>query len=152
MLNRIFPEKFDNAYRGHWLGLWLFVAIVAVRLAIGVNSILNTRLVATGPDAIPLASYDAGAQQAVLSLFALLGLSLVLFGLPGAVALIRYRTMIPFLYLLLLIQQLGGRVLSLMHPIATSGASGAGSAIMLVLLAATVFGFFLSLRNSPASP
>lgn len=147
MLNRIFPRQFDNHYRGHWLAIWLLAPIVALRLVIGTNSILNTRFVATSADGIPLSSFDAAGAQAVISLFALLGLFQLLLALQGVVVLIRYRAMIPLFYLLLLIHQLGGRALALAHPIAQSGASSAqiGSAIVLALLAITLAGFVLSL-------
>ena len=50
MLGRLFPKQMDNTYRGHWLGMWLFVPIVLLELVIGTNSIINTRSVATGAD------------------------------------------------------------------------------------------------------
>jgi hypothetical protein len=153
MLSRIFPRQFDNVFRGHWLGLWLFVPIVLLKMVIGVNSIISTRTVASTADGIPLDSYSAGAADAVVALFALLGLFQLLIALLGVVALIRYRAMIPFLYLVLLIQMLGNRALSLLHPIAQSGVSGAhaGSVLSLGLLAATVIGFVLSLLNTARS-
>lgn len=154
MLGRIFPKQFDNFYRGHWLAIWLLVPIVLLRLVIGANSILNTRLVATTADGIPLDSFGAAGAEAVIALFALLGLYFVLLALLGILVLIRYRAMIPLMYLLLLAQQLGGRVLGLLHPIARSGASSAqlGSALILGILAATVLGFVLSLLGNSRSP
>ena len=32
MLNRVFPQRFDNNYRGHKLALWLFIPIVLMNL------------------------------------------------------------------------------------------------------------------------
>jgi len=154
MLSRIFPKQIDNAYRGHWLAIWLLVPVVLLRLVIGFNSMAFTRMVATTADGIPLDSFGAAGAEAAVSLFALLGLYLLLFALLGAVVLIRYRAMIPFMYLLMLIQQLGSRVLGLLHPIARSGVSSAqtGSALVLAILAATVVGFVLSLLNSSELP
>ncbi|HEY5008676.1 MAG TPA: hypothetical protein VII42_11770, partial [Caulobacteraceae bacterium] len=86
-------------------------------------------------------------RASVVSLFALLGLFQLLLGLQGAVVLVRYRAMIPLMYLLLLAQQLGSRAVALARPMAESGASGAhlGSAIVLAVLAMTVVGLVLSL-------
>jgi len=147
MLNRIFPERLDNHYRGHRLAIWLLIPIVLVKLMIGANSILNTRLVATSADGIPLGSFDAAGAEAVVSLFALLGLFHLLLGLQGALVLIRYRAAIPLFFLLMLAQQVASRALALAHPIASSGASSAGfgSAIVLTLLAMTLVGLVLSL-------
>lgn len=159
MLSRIFPKQFDNAYRGHWLALWLFVPVMLVRAIEGVNSIVITRQVATGADAIPLASYDPPAAAAVIALFALLGLYGLLLPLLGVVALIRYRTMIPLLYLLLLLLYAGSRVILTLDPIARAGSavvSGipVGALFNYGLLAFTVAGFVLSLvvRNTEGKP
>src|SRR5438105_15455690 len=47
MLDRLFPKTFDNTYRGHWLGIWIFTAVALVKAVQGVNSIIITRMVAT---------------------------------------------------------------------------------------------------------
>jgi hypothetical protein len=68
MINRIFPKQFDSRYRGNRVTIWLFAPVVLIELLIGGNSVINTRAVATGPDAIPLDSFGAGGAQAVLAL------------------------------------------------------------------------------------
>lgn len=149
MLTRIFPQRFDNLFRGHRVAIWLLVPVVLLKLVIGANSMINTRDVATTADAIPLASYGVDGAQAVVSLFALLGLFQFLLGAQGAFVLVRYRAMIPLMYLLLLIQQLGSRALNLARPIAPSGAPGAhfGSTLTLAMLAVTLVGFVLSVTG-----
>lgn len=154
MLNRIFPRQIDNQFRGRRLAIWLLIPVVVLKLIIGANSMLDTRQVATSADGIPLASFDAAGAQAVVALFALLGLFQLLLGLLGALMLIRYRAAIPLIYLLLLVQQLGFRALDLAHPIVGSGAAsaGIGSALVSAILAMTVIGFVVSLlsRAAPA--
>jgi hypothetical protein len=154
MLNRIFPKQFDNTFRGHRLGIWLFVPVVLMELSMGANSIINTRTVAMLADGIPFDRYSAGGADAVIALFAIAGLFRVLFALQGVVVLIRYRAMIPFMYLLLLILHLGSKALLLVNPIVKSGVSSAqlGSAFVLALLAMLLIGFVLSLQNKPVSP
>jgi hypothetical protein len=152
MLSRIFPKQIDNIFRGHRLAIWLFLPIVLVELVIGANSMVNTRSVATSADGIPLDAFTSGGAAAVVSLFALLGLCRLLFALQGVLVLIRYRALIPFMYLLLLILQLGSRALLLVNPIARSDASSAqiGSGVILALLAMLVVGFVLSLLKTGA--
>jgi len=152
MLSRIFPKQFDNAYRGHRFGLWLFVLVVLMELSMGANSLFNTRTVVMLADGIPLDHYDAGGADAVIALFAIAGLFRVLLALQGVVVLIRYRAMIPFMYLLLLILHLGSKALLLAHPVARSGVSSAhlGSAFILALLAMLLIGLVLSLLNKPS--
>ena len=147
MLHRIFPRQFDNIYRGHWLAIWILVPVVLLELVIGANSIINTRSVAMGADGIPLDRFGAEAATTVISLFALLGLSRLLFGLLGVMALIRYRAMIPFIYLLLLVLQLGSKALLLFHPAIRSLGhnTASGSTVILALIAMLLTGFVLSL-------
>jgi len=151
MLNSIFPKQFDNAYRGHRLAIWLFIPVVLMELGVGANSIINTRTVAMSADGIPLDRYGAGGAEAVIALFAIAGLFRVVVALQGVVVLVRYRTMIPLMYLELLILQLGSKALLLVNPIAKSGVSTAqlGSAFILALLAMLLIGFFLSLLTKP---
>jgi hypothetical protein len=150
MFSRIFPTRFDNAsYRGYRLAIWLFIPITLLRMMMGVNGIFFTRLVATG-DGIPLATYSADSAETVVAFFALLGLSNLLLALQGVVALIRYRTMIPFMYLVLLIDHFGSEAILRVTPIARSGAATVGAlsiptAINIAILSMTFIGFVLSM-------
>jgi hypothetical protein len=157
LLKTIFPATIDNRFAGHWLALWLFVPLVLLRLVIGTNSMVMTASVAMGADGIPLNTFSPPAAAVTLALFSLLGLSDLILALLCALALFRYRAMIPLLYLLLVVQLIGGRVLSVVYPIAHAGATTVGSsgisAGMIVsysLMALTVLGFILSLAGKRA--
>lgn len=147
MLNRIFPRHFDNTYRGHWLGLWLFIPVMLVKGIQSVDTILLTRLVAVGPDAIPVDSFGAACAETVLSLFALMGMCLLILPLQSIVVLIRYRSMIPFMYLSLLVVLVGSRAIQFVHPLARSSTLPYGVIMNLVILAVALLGFVLSLHN-----
>jgi hypothetical protein len=155
MLDRIFPRQFDNLYRGHWLAIWLFVPVVLVKAAQGVNSIINPYLVMTTADGIPVDSFNAAGAEAAVALFALLGLYALILPMVSAVVLIRYRTMIPFMYLMLLIVQVGSFALRFVHPLARSSAYHAvpiGLYINLGFLAVMLAGLVLSLlRATPTT-
>ena len=152
MFHRLFPKRIDNGFGGHWLAIWLLAPILLVRGMIGFNSMVFSRSIATSADAIPLEKFGSDGAEAVISLFALLGLSTLLFSLLGVVVLTRYRAMIPLMYLVLLAQQLGSKALLFLHPIARSGSASAGSAVVLAILAMTVLGFVLSLAGKAQSP
>lgn len=159
MLNRIFPRQFDNAYRGHWLGLWLFVPVVLLKATQGAAVVFDTRNSLISADGIPLESYGAAAGETVVALSALVGFFLLSIAVLGAVALIRYRAMIPFMFLVQLIVQLGGWVLREVNPIARAAETSLGFAghpvgfwVNIGILAATAIGFALSLRNRTDSP
>lgn len=147
MLSRIFPRQIDNSYRGHRLAIWILGLVLAGRLAVGINGTFNTRFVAMSADGIPLDSYGAAAADTVAALFALVAFLNLPLGLQGIAVLIRWRAMIPFMYLLLLFQSIASKIILYAHPLARSGVSTAqiGSAFLYGLLALTVIGFVLSL-------
>jgi len=63
MLNPIFPKQFDNTYRGHWLGLALFVLIIALKALQGFESIASTHDIMVGADGIPVDSFSPAAAS-----------------------------------------------------------------------------------------
>src|SRR4051795_7623831 len=111
MLALLFPKEFDNTYRGHPLGRWLFLFVVLARLAIGINSTINTRFVAMSADGIPLDRYGAAAADTVTALFGISGFFLLLLSLVGLFVFFRYRAMIPFMFLILLVDQVARRLI-----------------------------------------
>lgn len=154
ILSRIFPRQIDNAYRGHWLGLVLFVLVIVLRTTQGINSMVITRSVITGADAIPLDTFSQPAANTLISIFALLGVSSLIVSLIGLIALVRYRAMIPLLFLVIFVSQIGARLIMLIYPIARSAdlsMNYAGQPIgfwfNLGVMAMTLIGFILSLQN-----
>lgn len=154
MLERIFPRVADNHYSGHWLGIVLFVLVAAVKATQGLNSIIMTHDVMTMADGIPVDTYGSAAAAAAMSMVALLGMYGLVIPLIGIVVLIRYRALVPFLLVMLLLVQLGSRLLQTLNPIeriADPAMGFAGHAIgfwmNLGLLALTAVGLVLSLMQ-----
>ena len=144
MLNKLLPRSFDNTYSGHKLALWLLAIVVLVKGAMALNSIFNGYFVATSADGIPLDAYTTAGAKAVVSFLALWGLSQLIFSLLGVLALVRYRAMVPFVFLLLLLEHLSRKLILLVMPIAKVG-SPPGFAINLALIGAMIVGLVLSL-------
>ena len=144
MINLIFPGRADNNYGGHKLALWLFALLLLMKGGIGVNSMLNGNLVATTADGIPVDTYSPAGAQAFVSLFALWGLSHFMICLIGVIVLVRYRSLVPLMYAVLLVEHLGRKLLLYFHPIARTGMSH-GIAINIVLVALMIIGLALSL-------
>lgn len=148
MLERIFPNAFDNRYPGHWLGVALFVLVLVVKALQGVNSIVWTRHIMMTADGIPLDTFSPVAAQEAILMFALLGMYLLVIPVQSVVVLIRYRSMIPLMLLMLIAIQLGARLIHLLHP--DSAANSAGGApigfyVNLGILGFTIIAFLLSI-------
>ena len=149
MLDRILPKQFDNVFRGHFLAVWLFGATALMELAMGTNALVNTRTIASSADAIPIERYVNGGAEAVVALFALAGLFRFLLALQSLLVLIRYRAMIPLMFLMWLVLHLGSKALTALHPVARSGVSSAqlGSAFVYAIIAMLALGLVLSFVN-----
>ncbi len=150
MLRRLFPVRLDNAgYRGRVAALWLFALFLLLRAIMGVNGALNTRAVATGADGIRLDGLGEGGAETVLLLFRSLSLAQLPLVAIGAAAVWRWRAMVPFLYLVLLAEQIVRRLAALASAVARTEAAAAGMWINLALLALLCAGLALSLWTAP---
>ncbi len=152
MLDRLLPRRLDNAYRGQHLALWLFGLVLAVKTGIALGTIFNGRSAAQSADGIPLAGFGPAGAEAVLTIFALWGLAQLVFSVFGVLALVRYRAMIPLMYVLLLLEHLARRWILLAKPLAREG-TPPGLYINLALLGVMVAGLVLSLwRRGESAP
>jgi hypothetical protein len=144
MFNQLLPRTIDNTYRGHKLALWLFGLLVFMKVAMSLSSMFNGYSVLTSADGIPLDTYPSAAARTIVSLFALYGLSNLVLCVLCILVLVRYRSMIPFMFALLLLEHLSRKLILQLMPIVRTG-TPPGSAINLALLALMSVGLALSL-------
>jgi hypothetical protein len=149
VLDWLLPPRIANDYRGHKVALWLFGAVILLKLAISVGSMFNGYQAASSADGIPLETYPRAAVQTVVSLFALLGLLHLVICLVCVVVLIRYRALVPFMFALLIFEYVARRLILLLMPIDGTNAAP-GLAINLAILGVMVVGLVLSLRARSA--
>lgn len=145
LLDRILPRQVDNRFEGHRSALWLMGLLIALKLVVGVNSILNTASVARGADGIPLDRYGPAAAGEVVTLFALTALGQLMLALVALVALIRWRALVPFLYLVSLVEMLARRAIVATHEVAREAASPVAWYVTWGVLALLALGLALSL-------
>lgn len=145
MLSRLFPRQVDNRFGGHRAALWLLGLYIVLKLAMSLNSILNTADVASGADGIPLDSFPPAATREVLTLFALTGLGQLGLALIALAALIRYRGLVPFIYLVLLGEAVARRVIVQSYALVRTDSASVAFAINIALLGLLAVGLLLSL-------
>jgi hypothetical protein len=144
MLEQILPRRIDNTYRGHPLAFWLLIPVLVVKTGIALGTIFNGHTAAQSADGIPLDSFGPSGAEAVLALFAMWGLSQLVFTVLGVLTLTRYRAMVPFMFVLLLLEELARKWILFVKPIATTG-THPGSFINLALIVLMIGGLVLSL-------
>jgi hypothetical protein len=145
-MNSLLPRHVDNIYRGHRLALWLFGLAVFVKTSIGLGTIFNGRHAAVSADGIALDSFSPDGAQAFVALFAAWGLAQATIGAISILVLVRYRALVPFMFLVLLLEHLCRKLIFFVMPISRTG-EAPGLLINLVLVAVMVVGLILSLRK-----
>ncbi len=152
MLTPLLPRQIDNDFRGHVVAIWLLVPVVLAKFLQGANvaGLLGTeksRQVLEGVDKVPVSTFPAEAASQLVFSFSVWGLGIFVLGLLGVIVLLRYRAMIPLMYVLLLIEQLGRKALSTVHlgrPFLSLDPSPA-NIINWIFLSLIVVGLLLSL-------
>ena len=153
MLSRLLPKQIDNNYQGLRVAIWLLAPLVLMKLLMGfnvagLNPLIDNREILQSADGIPLDTFSAQAAAVAVFLFSAWGLALFVLSLLGVLVLLRYRAMIPLMYLLLAIEQIGRKGLSMVMPLERVGdAAGTSPSVWLnwALSAALVIGLVLSL-------
>ena len=136
ILERLFPAQFDNVYRGNRIALWLFYPLTAMTLWRSQHHITASDGGAQSIATIPLDTYTQGGAQGIITIFALWGLAQLAMGLVMLLASIRYKSMIPLLWLFILLEYGGRRLIGIYKPLETvETAPGQNAAYILPIVA-----------------
>ena len=118
-----------------------------MKLGMSLSAIFDGYNMARSADGIPIDTFTSGGAEAVVSITALLGLSHFLLASLGVLASIRYRSMIPLMYVLLLVEFFAKKWILVVHPIVRTGTSPS-TYVNLVLMTLLIVGLALSLQSA----
>lgn len=140
ILNVIFPKTIDNEFRGYKIALYLFYVLTAVTLWRSQHHLFAADGGAQSIATIPLDTFSISGSQAVIGAFSLWGLAQLIIGFIYLIASLRYRAIIPFLYLLTTFEYLiRATYIPLFKPVPTAGtAPGAVINIPFVIFSITM--------------
>lgn len=128
MINKILPNIVDNNYRGNKIALWFFYLITVVTFVRSCIHIFKYDGGAQSIATIPLDTYtDAGAATVVL-IFSYWGLSQLMFGIIQVIIALKYKSLIPLMYLFMFFEYVGRFGISHFKPIETTGQAPGGIA------------------------
>jgi hypothetical protein len=145
-VEKLLPQPITNHYRGAPVAKWVFALLTVITIARSLAHILLPDGGAGSIATIPLDSFTTNGAATVVHIFALWGLSQLLFGLLYIVVLWRYQGLIPLMYLFILVEYVGRLLLAWAKPIVTDGtAPGAIGNFVLIPLALLMLA--LSLRE-----
>ena len=145
-VDALFPPTAGNAYRGSRIALAAFAVLTLVTLIRSAIHLFAPDGGAQSIATIPLDAYGDAAAATVTHVFGLWGLSQLLVGLVYVVVLWRYRSLVPLMFLLMVLEYAIRLGLAFAKPLETVGtAPGAVGNWLMVPIAVVLL--LLSLRS-----
>ncbi len=113
-INPIFPESVNNEYKGYSIARYVFVVIIVITIF---RSCIH--LLAPDGGAGVIAGLDTSGEQGqnLIGIFSLWGFSQLLLGFFFIIVYLRYKSLISFCYLLLIIEWTGRMIISIFKPL-----------------------------------
>ena len=144
MFEKLLPQTIDNTYRGQKAAIWLFGLVVSVKTLQMLLVIFNGDSTVRDADGIPLGTYPPDAVQTILAILALMGLARLITYLLFVLVLVRYRSLITFMFGVLVLEYVGRELILYFLPIIRTG-TPISPIMNHVLFALTIIGLALSL-------
>ncbi len=142
IINSVFPKTVDSDYKGSKITLYVFTILAVVSM---IRSIIHFLAPDGGAGSIAGLDLSKGAENIIFS-FGLWGLSQFLFALIQLLVAFRYKTLIPLMYLMLIIEIVGRISIGIIKsPILLNGTPPGGVANYILLPVISVM-FVLSLK------
>jgi hypothetical protein len=135
---RLLPASASADFTGRPLALWALYPVTAITLWRSQHHMFAPDGGAESIATIPLSRYSPDASANIIAMFAQWGLSQLLLGLVMLVVAMRYRALVPLMWLLLCLEYAGRQGLGLIKPVHTAGTAPGAAANPLLLLLAVV--------------
>ena len=114
---RMFPKQVDNNFQGYKIATVIFLLVTLFTIA---RSCIHIFTSDGGAGSIASIDVSGEGGSNIVSLFAFWGLSQLLMGLVYLVVYFRYKSLIPFMSLLILVEYSGRTVIGLLKPLEVS--------------------------------
>ena len=141
VIERLLPRTVDRTYRGHKIAAKVFAVLAVVSMG---RSLAHLLAPDGGAGSIAGLDLTAGGANIIFA-FGLWGLAQTLYAVLQLLVAFRYRTLIPLMYLLLIIETVGRMAVGMAKPPVLLHAPPGGLANYVVLPLAAVM-LALSLR------
>ncbi|SDB50758.1 hypothetical protein SAMN03097699_1790 [Flavobacteriaceae bacterium MAR_2010_188] len=136
----ILPKTIDNSYQGKNIAKYLFYLLTVITVVRSGIHMLSADGGAQSIATIPLDSYSEQASQSVILIFALWGLSQLIMGIFYVIVALRYKSLIPLMYVFIFMEYTMRVILGYIKPIVTEGtAPGSIGNYIMIPLAIVLF-------------
>ena len=147
MMDRLLPKTVDTRYEGNRLAGWVFLLLAIVSLG---RSLVHLLAPDGGAGSIAGIDLSNGGKDSIVFAFGLWGLSQVIYACLLLLVALRYRTLIPLMYLVLILEIVGRMAVGFFKPPELLHAAPGGIA-NYILLPLSVLLFLLSLWKGKGS-
>ena len=144
---KVLPKEINNTYQGRKIALYLFYFFTIMTV---VRSLIHVFAPDGGAQTIatiPLDSFSNEGASAVILIFSLWGLSQLIMGMFYVIVGLRYKSLIPLMYLFILFEYVMRLILGVLKPIETTG-TAPGAIINFIFPPLVIILFLLSLNKS----
>lgn len=142
----IFPKQINNTYTGHPIALYTFYIITFITIVRSLIHILAPDGGAQSIATISLDTYSVESANTVIFMFGLWGISQLLLGILFLIITIRYKALIPLMYLFIFTEYTLRLILGFFKPITLTGVApgGIGNYMFIIL---SILLFMLSMKT-----
>ena len=123
---KVLPKVIDNQYKGSNIAKQVFLLITILTVIRSLIHVFAPDGGAQSIATIPLDTYTQAGAASVIMIFSLWGLSQLLMGVVYLVVYLRYKSLIPAMYVLLIAEYIMRIVIGMMKPIETVGTAPGG--------------------------
>jgi hypothetical protein len=146
----VLPKTIYNTYSGNIIPMAFFCFVIVFTIVRSLIHVLSPDGGSMSIATIPLNTYSSAAANTVIYLFGVWGLSQLIMGVFYLIVGLKYRSLIPLMYVFITVEYGMRIVIGHMKPIITGGiAPGAVGNYILVPLA--IIMFFLSILKKTVS-
>jgi len=135
VFENLFPKTVTNNYRGAPIAKWVFVAMTVLTIGRSLAHVFLPDGGAQSIATIPLDAFSPKASDVIIGMFAQWGLTQLMFGLVYVLVIWRYQSLIPLMWVFILLEWSGRLLLGFYKPFETVGQApgGIGNMIFPVL-------------------
>ena len=144
-MGALLPERVDNTYSGHALAFYVFIMLTVMTTF---RSLAHILLPDGGAESIATIDVDVEGGDAIVAMFAYWGLSQLILAVLYLLSVVRYKSLIPLMYLTMVVEYTLRFVIGLAKPMEHSG-TAPGEVANVVLPLLTLIMLMLSLQEKP---
>lgn len=149
-LKLILPKTVDNTYSGNVIPRLFFYIIILFTIVRSLIHILSPDGGAMSIATIPLNTYSSGAANTVIYMFGVWGLSQLMMGVVYLIVGLKYKSLIPLMYIFITFEYIMRIIIGHLKPITTVG-TAPGSVGNYILVPLGIIMFLLSIFKNRAS-